>query len=66
MDVMRWEGQIDVFDARFQKWKTHSIGSWDKMTDCTKGFSIWMDQWAYEVGACEPGCKGPERYTLET
>lgn len=63
MDVMRWEGHIEEF--RFEKWQVVCIHSWDKMTDCVKGCTIWRDGFAYEVGAVEPGQSKSERFFYE-
>ena len=63
LDVMRWEGQIDVL--MFGKWQTRSIASWDKMSDCIKGFTVWQDSFSFEVAAIEPGCSVTERYVYE-
>lgn len=64
MDVFRWEGQIDVIDD-FGKAQRRSIASWDKMSDCIKGFTMWQDGFSFEVGATEPGCSVSERYVYE-
>lgn len=64
MDVMRWEGSIEVkIDGG--GWLRLSIGSWDTMTACVKGFSVWRDGVGFEVAAAEPGCSSAERYVLE-
>lgn len=63
MDVRRWEGQIDVpIGGRMQ---TRTIESWDKMTDCLKGFTIWEDRFAFEVGAVDEKVSPTERYVFE-
>lgn len=63
LDVFRWEGQIEEF--RYGKWQVVGIYSWDKMTDCVKGCTIWRDRGAYEAGAVEPGCSKTERFVYE-
>lgn len=42
-----------------------SIESWDKMSYCIKGFTIWRDRTGFEVGATESGCSITERYVYE-
>lgn len=50
MDVVRWEGSIEVFQN--DKWNIARISSWDRMANCVKGFTIWRERgWHYEVGA---------------
>lgn len=64
MDVRRWEGQLELMlsDGKFS---TRTIESWDKMSDCIKGFTIWQDGGGFDVGAIEPGCSPTERYVFE-
>lgn len=63
MDVHRWEGQIDVMiGGRMQ---TRTIESWDKMTDCLKGFTICEDRFSFDVGAVEGKRSATERYVYE-
>lgn len=66
MDVMRWEGQIEVL-LPSGKYMRFSIGSWDRMTDCLKGFAIYQDGFSYEVGAHgdKQLCSPSERYVFE-
>lgn len=66
MDVMRWEGQFEMrHDSG--RWQTHSLGSWNRMTECLRGFSIVQDGWTYEVHANgeRDMCSPSERYVLE-
>lgn len=63
MDVMRWEGSFEILQNVV--WVKASIQSWDKMSDCIKGFTVWRDGFYYEVGAVEPGCSPTERYVYE-
>ncbi len=61
---MRWEGQMEMLMPS-GRWMTITVCSWDKMTDCLKGFTMWRDGFAFEVGAVEPGCSPTERYVYE-
>jgi hypothetical protein len=65
MDVMRWEGTIEV-DLEGGRKTDRTIASWDTMTACIKGFTMWRDGFGFEVGAIEPGCSPSERYMYET
>ncbi len=63
MDVVRWEGQIEVFQNG--KWNVAQISSWDKMANCVKGFTIWRESgWCYEVGARKAKSK-EKKYAFE-
>lgn len=62
-DVMRWQGQISIW--RHGKFSTRGIGSWDSMTDCVKGFTVWEDGFHIEVGASDDKVAPSERYTCE-
>ncbi|MFA7308395.1 MAG: hypothetical protein WC026_17190 [Hyphomicrobium sp.] len=64
MDVFRWEGHIEL--RMHGKMQTRSIASWDSMTECLKGFTMWQDGFSFEVGATDDGCSMTERYVLET
>ena len=47
-------------------WHQRSISSWDPMSACIKGFTVWRDHGAaYEAAAIEPGCSPSERYVFE-
>ena len=47
-------------------WQQRSISSWDPMSACIKGFTVWRDHGAaYEAAAIEPGCSPSERYVFE-
>lgn len=62
-DVMRWEGQISIW--RHGKFSKRGIGSWDSMTDCLKGFTVWEDGFHIEVGAVDEKVAPSERYVCE-
>lgn len=62
-DVMRWEGSISVW--RHGKFSSVGICSWEPMSDCLKGFSIWQDGFSYEVGSTDEKVAPSERYVCE-
>lgn len=43
LDVMRWEGQLNLLLDDGITWSRRNIDSWDKMTDCVKK-GIVIDQ----------------------
>ena len=63
MDVMRWEGFIEIF--RSGSWMKMGIESWDTMSACIKGFTLWQDGFHFEVSAIAEGCSPSERYVYE-
>ena len=63
MDVYRWEGQIEI--KRDGKWSTMAIESYDTMSACIKGFTLWRDGFSFQIGAVEPGCSPTKRYVYE-
>lgn len=63
MDVMRWEGSIAVW--RHGKWQRTTICSWDRMTECLKGFKVYMDNFAFELSALDEKVSPAERYVCE-
>lgn len=63
-DVMRWEGSVEIW--RHGKFSSRGIGSWDSMTDCLRGFSVWEDGFHIEVGANgDEKVAASERYSCE-
>lgn len=50
-DVMSWEGQLEIFVHG--KWSTRSLGSWDRMTSCVRGFTISPDGFGFEINAIQ-------------
>lgn len=48
-DVMAWEGFIEVW--RHDKWQQQSLGSWERMSTCIKGFKLQQDGMTVEVCA---------------
>jgi hypothetical protein len=66
MDVMRWEGFLELVIEETGGFLRMSVESWDTMTVCIKGFTLWRGSpGGFEVGAVEPGCSSSERYVYE-
>jgi hypothetical protein len=64
LDCYRWEGWMDVLIN--DRWQQRSISSWDPMSVCIKGFTVWRERGAaYEVAAIELGGSPSERYAFE-
>jgi hypothetical protein len=64
MDVYRWEGSIELM-VDGGGWLMFGIQSWNSMSKCIKGFTVWRDGPCFDVGAIEPGCSPTERYVYE-
>lgn len=68
VDCWVWDGQIEVLNpppgipwSGNGPWKTVQIGSYDRMTDCVRGFSYANEGFSLEFNADAP--KSPsERY----
>jgi hypothetical protein len=56
MDVRRWEGSLELQVAESGGFLRMNVESWDTMTACIRGFTLWRDSpGGFEVGAVEPG-----------
>lgn len=63
VDVMRWHGSLEIL--RHGNWQRAIIESWDKMSNCIKGFTVWQDGGSFELASVEPDCSPSERYVYE-